>query len=146
MYYEIATEPRPEHSMNIFTYGSLMYAEIWNKVVRGKHCRENATVSGFAVRKVRGESYPGMIRSCPGSNVRGVVYFDVSEGDLALLDRFEGEYYERITTACFLSFGRKREAGAYLFRAEFRHMLERVEWSPSCFGAAEIRKMLVELD
>ena len=81
-------------SHHIFTYGSLMFAEVWQRVVRGSYRSAPATIVDHARYALRGETYPGMIAEA-GGTVLGVLYFAVDAQDLALLDAFEGTEYRR---------------------------------------------------
>jgi gamma-glutamylcyclotransferase (GGCT)/AIG2-like uncharacterized protein YtfP len=120
--------------MNIFTYGSLMYIRVWEKVVRGRYDSAEATVCGFARKKVIGESYPGLIRASEDSTVTGLLYYDVSDPDLGLLDNFEGEYYERIEIPCILPGGSVRPANTFLFKRAYSHLLDNDDWNPLEFN------------
>ncbi|GGI55265.1 gamma-glutamylcyclotransferase family protein [Oxalicibacterium solurbis] len=80
--------------MHVFTYGSLMFPAVWRRVVRGSHRALPAVLEGYARHAVRGELYPGVVHR-PGASVEGVLYLDVSEAELAVLDDFEGSEYRR---------------------------------------------------
>ncbi|MGZ5781655.1 MAG: gamma-glutamylcyclotransferase family protein, partial [Burkholderiaceae bacterium] len=69
-------------SHHIFTYGSLMFPQVWQRVVRGQYHSANAIVSGYARYTIVGETYPAIIEQA-GATVHGVVYFDVDEQDVA---------------------------------------------------------------
>lgn len=99
---------------NVFTYGSLMFEQIWTRVVRGRYRAMPAIATDHARFAVRDETYPAMIAR-PGSQVAGVVYFDVEDGDVAALDRFEGEDYRRCAIQLTLADGRPLVAETYLY-------------------------------
>ena len=77
--------------MNLFTYGSLMYPQVWSRVMNGAHSHQRAVVRGCARRQLPGEVYPAMIADEPDSIVEGVLYADVTEAEIARLDKFENE-------------------------------------------------------
>ncbi|WP_440904158.1 gamma-glutamylcyclotransferase family protein [Catenovulum sp. SX2] len=79
---------------NIFTYGSLMYEPVWQKLVRGHYKKVPAQLDKFKRVKVKQASYPVIIEDADHS-VNGMVYFDVTPEDVQLLDIFEGDYYQR---------------------------------------------------
>lgn len=81
--------------MNLFTYGSLMFPEIWLRVAGRVFSHHPARVHDYAAYKVRGEVYPGLA-ACPGAVTSGVVYMGLDKATLARLDAFEGSYYERL--------------------------------------------------
>lgn len=116
--------------MHIFTYGSLMFPEVWQCVVRGHYCFVSAAVDGYARFAVAGETYPGMVART-GAAVSGVLYFDVDERDIAALDTFEGEDYRRETVRVVLDDGSSAEAGAYLYLLP-QKLLES-PWDPERF-------------
>lgn len=80
---------------HVFTYGSLMYPEVWSRVVAGRYAPEPAVIEGFRRHAIAGEHYPGVVREAGGS-VQGVLWRDVDDDDLARLDAFEGPDYDRI--------------------------------------------------
>lgn len=83
---------------NVFTYGSLMFAPVWNRVVAGSYRSAPARARGYRRFAVRGASYPAVLPDAPAA-VIGRVYFDVAGDDLARLDAFEGDEYRRDTIA-----------------------------------------------
>lgn len=80
--------------MNVFTYGSLMYPQVWDRVVRGRYRSATARLAGFRRRALIGASYPAAIPD-PAALIRGRLYFDVSPDDLVRLDAFEADEYRR---------------------------------------------------
>jgi gamma-glutamylcyclotransferase (GGCT)/AIG2-like uncharacterized protein YtfP len=128
--------------VNIFTYGSLMYLPVWERVVTGKYDSAKAAVSGFARKKVTGETYPGLVRATGDRTVAGVIYFGVSDEDVALLDVFEGEHYKRIEVKCATADGALYEAEVYLFLKEFAYLMDAEEWSQSDFEAGGMQRFL----
>jgi gamma-glutamylcyclotransferase (GGCT)/AIG2-like uncharacterized protein YtfP len=78
--------------VNIFTYGTLMFEEIWSQVTAGEYDRIPAILSGYDRKLARGEVYPVLYPSTDISLVEGFVYIGVTDVDLGKLDAFEGEY------------------------------------------------------
>ncbi|KIF80124.1 gamma-glutamylcyclotransferase family protein [Noviherbaspirillum autotrophicum] len=99
---------------HVFTYGSLMFAPVWQRVVRGQYRAQPARLAGFARFAIAGETYPGMVAQA-GAAVDGVLYRDVDERDLAGLDAFEGEDYRRITVRVAPDAAATLEAQTYLY-------------------------------
>jgi gamma-glutamylcyclotransferase (GGCT)/AIG2-like uncharacterized protein YtfP len=89
-----------KHHTHLFTYGSLMFAPVWSRVAKRLYRNSEETIQGFARYQVIGEEYPAVIPepTRPQLQLSGRVYWDVDANDLASLDRFEGEDYERINT------------------------------------------------
>ncbi|MFC7288655.1 gamma-glutamylcyclotransferase family protein [Herminiimonas glaciei] len=116
--------------MHIFTYGSLMFPEIWQRVVRGNYRSATATLPGFARYALADDTYPGMVAQAEAS-VEGVLYYDVAPQDLAALDAFEGNEYRRETVNVVIESGETTIACTYIFLAEQR--LSGLPWEPQAF-------------
>lgn len=118
--------------MHVFTYGSLMFDEVWSRLVAGSYTHVEATAHGYARFGVRDQTYPGAIHHS-GASLEGVVYFDVDPADLARIDRFEGEDYRRVEVDLFCADGRRVLAAMYLFLPAER--LDDTPWRPETFAA-----------
>jgi len=114
----------------VFTYGSLMFAPVWQRVVTGEYRSAPAAVDHHARFAVIDETYPGMVPRT-GKSVRGLVYFDVEPDDLAALDRFEGADYRRIAVDAKLDTGELVRAQAYLYLLPAQ--LSGLPWQPGRF-------------
>jgi gamma-glutamylcyclotransferase (GGCT)/AIG2-like uncharacterized protein YtfP len=79
---------------NVFTYGSLMFPEVWNRVVRGAYASCPARLDAYRRHALLDVSYPAIVAE-EGASVDGVLYLDVDAADLARLDAFEGAEYRR---------------------------------------------------
>ncbi|HYD78527.1 MAG TPA: gamma-glutamylcyclotransferase family protein [Paucimonas sp.] len=116
--------------MNVFTYGSLMFPEVWRRVVRGDYRSGAGIVADCRRYAIERETYPGMVREA-GAGVVGIVYFDVAADDLAALDVFEGADYRRETVAVRLENGAIVPAETYFYLATAR--LLDTPWDPDAF-------------
>ncbi|MES2708830.1 MAG: gamma-glutamylcyclotransferase family protein [Verrucomicrobiota bacterium] len=81
--------------MNVFTYGSLMFPEVWRRVTGGTVPGHPARLAGYEARALRGVTYPVLVAIMPESVTEGVVYRGVDAAALARLDLFEGNFYVR---------------------------------------------------
>ena len=115
--------------MHVFTYGTLMFPEVWNAVVGRSYASVDGTLHGFAIYTVRDAVFPGIITAHESDAVRGVVYLDVENVSLARLDRFEDDFYRRETLSIDCSDGHERSADAYVVPAENRAILSEQAWS-----------------
>ena len=106
-------------SKNVFTYGSLMFPEVWTRVVVGDYRSVRARLEGHARFEVRDQSYPGMVAQA-GSSVEGVLYLDVGDADFARLDHFEGDDYARASIEVACEDGIARAAETYVYRLRDR--------------------------
>ena len=119
-----------QYTMHIFTYGSLMFPQIWRRVVRGSYRPAPATAHDFIRLALADDTYPGMVARA-GEQVDGVLYCDVDAQDVAALDAFEGCEYERSEIAVKMPAGEIVIAGTYIFLA--RQRLSAVSWEPQAF-------------
>jgi gamma-glutamylcyclotransferase (GGCT)/AIG2-like uncharacterized protein YtfP len=112
-------------TVNVFTYGSLMFAPVWDKVCVGRYATRKITLRDFQRYCIKGESYPAVI-PLPGASVEGMLYLDVTQADQLRLNQFEGnEYVLRHHQIDGLSIA------FYEYVALSR--IERRDWSPSEF-------------
>jgi gamma-glutamylcyclotransferase (GGCT)/AIG2-like uncharacterized protein YtfP len=118
--------------MNLFTYGSLMFPDVWHRVTGASFPTRPATLDDFAAWCVRGETYPGLAPA-PGETTRGLLYLDVTPEAAARLDAFEGPFYERIRVEPQLPDGTRVPAFAYVVAPAHRHDLEPVRWDADAF-------------
>lgn len=116
--------------MHVFTYGSLMFPEVWRRVVRGEYRSLTARLDGHARFAIEGETYPGMVAR-DGAWVEGMLYFDVSPADIGALDAFEGSEYRRDTVDVVLASGERVEAGTYIYLLPQK--LSGSPWLPEAF-------------
>lgn len=84
---------------HVFTYGSLMFAPVWGRVVIGQYESSPATIHGFRRFSVIGKEHPGLVIQKGAPPMLGRVYFNVSDEDIARLDQFETERYLRVSVA-----------------------------------------------
>ena len=118
-------------SWNIFTYGSLMFAEVWTRVVAADYRSVRARLEGHARFEVRDQTYPGMVPDA-NSQVAGVLYLDVDDADLARLDHFEGDDYVRSVLEVICEDGTARAAETYVYRRP--DCLLKTSWQPEAFA------------
>lgn len=121
-------------SVNCFTYGTLMCAEIMSAVRGRKLSGEPATLVGFSRHAVRDADYPG-IRPAAGARVEGVLYRDLDTPALRRLDAFEGEQYQRETVEVILPDGHRLSADTYVIKPEHLSILLPEDWDFDAFLA-----------
>lgn len=133
-------------AVHVFTYGSLMFDQIWSKVVGGVYEKSSATLYGYKRRKIRGAIYPALIPGTDADSVDGTIYLNVSRSDTEILDEFEGEYYRQEMAECELSDGSSIIASVYVFKERYRNLIEDEEWDPAWFSEAAIDLFLTEYE
>ncbi len=121
--------------MHVFTYGTLMFPEVWQAVVGRPFVTTNGHTAGFRIFRVRDALYPGIFAAAATDAVQGVVYLDVDSTSLARLDRFEDDFYQRQTVVVTCDDGRQLEAQAYIVPDERRSVLTTEPWSGDGFVA-----------
>ncbi|MBI1892120.1 MAG: gamma-glutamylcyclotransferase [Burkholderiales bacterium] len=120
---------------HIFTYGSLMFAEVWRRVVASSYRSAKGKILDHARYAVMHETYPGLVVQ-KGASVEGIVYFDVQAADIAALDNFEGPDYFRRTVTVQLQ-NAQIEADTYIYGKQ--PGLSDMPWDPQAF---EIERFL----
>jgi gamma-glutamylcyclotransferase (GGCT)/AIG2-like uncharacterized protein YtfP len=111
----------------LFAYGTLQASDVM-KTVTGETLRGVAgCLPGYARYSVRDTEYPGITAS-PNHETPGILYSNISEEKFQILDRFEGEYYERQIVKIELSEGSSTNAWAYVFRDEYKYLLSDELW------------------
>ncbi|MCX5643505.1 MAG: gamma-glutamylcyclotransferase [Phycisphaerae bacterium] len=120
--------------MNLFTYGSLMFDEVWSRLARCDYLKRPGRLHGFTRRRVHDDVYPVILKSSNGVCVDGVVYFGVGDEDLRRLDVFKGPAYDRQTHAVVVEGGEKRPAEVYVLNEDFSHLVTACKWDPQWFA------------
>jgi gamma-glutamylcyclotransferase (GGCT)/AIG2-like uncharacterized protein YtfP len=122
--------------MNVFTYGTLMFPEVWRAVAGREFPNVGGTAGGYAVYRVERAQFPGIVAAGGDESVRGVVYLDVDDVALARLDRFEDDFYERQALWIDCDDGQRRAAETYVVPPQNRSVLTDEVWNGDDFVAA----------
>jgi gamma-glutamylcyclotransferase (GGCT)/AIG2-like uncharacterized protein YtfP len=122
--------------MHVFTYGTLMFPEVWQAVVGREFATVQATASGYAIFRVRDAVFPGIIAAGERDTVRGVVYLEVDPASIARLDLFEDDFYRRESLWLTCADGERRAAEAYVVPVENRRVLTNETWQADRFVAS----------
>jgi len=128
--------------MHVFTYGSLMFPEVWTRVVQGDYESIQGTLHGFRRRCLKQETYPVAFEGAPSERVLGQVYFDIDEEDMRRLDLFEGEYYARKEEDIVLENGKIVRASVYVLKSDFYQLVEDNPWDVEQFKLAGMQRFL----
>ena len=143
-------------SVALFTYGSLMFSEVWQKVTNLDTVPVPGRLHEHVRCQVAGEDYPAVLERS-GAAVDGALYTGLSPRSMALLDRFEGPDYERVPVTVVLSdkaradpvvfapahwplAGREVAAYVYLFRGDGAR--DGHDWSVSDFKLAGMARFI----
>lgn len=123
-------------AMHVFTYGTLVFPEVWRSVVGRSFATVNGEAAGFQLFRVQGAVFPGISAASDADSVPGVVYLDVDSESIARLDRFEGDFYERRSIAVDGADGQRRMAEAYVVPDANRSLLTSEPWTRESFVAS----------
>lgn len=126
--------------MNIFVYGSLMYDEVWSRVVKGVYDKHRALLNGWQRFAIKGKDYPAAVTG--QGYIEGIVCLNITEYDLQRLDKFEGYEYKRQTCTVVAEKGRKINAFVYKFRDEYSHLLCSYDWDADRFETVGLKQFL----
>ena len=122
--------------MHVFTYGTLMFPEVWQTVVGRSFETVAGTAVGFKIYRVCDAVFPGITVGGGTDGVEGVVYLDVDAASVARLDRFEDDFYVRQALSIDCSDGRQRTAEAYVVPPANLHVLTDERWDRESFVAS----------
>ena len=129
----------PTETLNLFTYGSLMYPQVWQRVVRGSYTSSEAKIHGFRRLRLRDELYPVLVVAKGAPPLLGRIYYQVSATDVKRLDDFETNAYVRVTISATVN-GIAIPAHGYAGR----HSAEVInqDWDPANFEQFGMRRFL----
>ncbi|MFL6137611.1 MAG: gamma-glutamylcyclotransferase family protein [Frankiaceae bacterium] len=77
----------------LFVYGTLTVDEVLRALIGRVPARRPGAVAGWRAAALRGHPFPGLVPA--DGEARGFVLTDLADGELDLLDAFEGPAYER---------------------------------------------------
>lgn len=124
--------------MNLFVYGSLQFADVWYVVTGTRPRTEPAHLQDHCVRRVRGASYPALVRRA-GDVASGRLVRGVSRRALRRLDAFEGASYARRRVVVGTAHGRAA-ACVYAWHPAARARLSDSGWDAAAFDLYHRRR------
>lgn len=98
--------------MDLFTYGSLMFPAVWERVTGLTGPGIPARLADYAARRVQGRPYPALVPAA-GETTRGRLYQNLAPDIMVQLDTFEGEFYERVEVILHLAHSMTTVAWVY---------------------------------
>ncbi len=87
---------------------------------------------GFAIYRVKGAAYPGVIHS-PGNETPGMLYSGIHNEQLRALDLFEGDLYERRYSNIITADANSHNAWVYLISESRKTQLTTEPWHLKSF-------------
>jgi gamma-glutamylcyclotransferase (GGCT)/AIG2-like uncharacterized protein YtfP len=109
-----------------------MFDPVWFAVVTGQYSSRRVRVDGWQRYVIPGEDYPGAVVSA-GSSMEAILWEGVDAEDLARLDAFEGDQYERVPVIIGPA---ARPAWIYAWRGA--RPLASTLWDPDVFAQREV--------
>jgi gamma-glutamylcyclotransferase (GGCT)/AIG2-like uncharacterized protein YtfP len=131
--------------MNLFAYGTLMFPEVWERVVGRPFVAERATISGFAVRRVVDDVYPVLVHADKCSGVVGLVFRNIDHDTLARLDAYESDFYQRLEVIATLSNSESLACQAYVLPEHNRDAASAEAWNADEFAVHSLARYLQRL-
>ena len=128
--------------MHLFTYGSLMFPQVWSVVVRGDYKKQSARLHGHQRRSIKGETYPAAIVALAADYIDGQLYLNINDEDMQRLDQFEGNDYEKIKAPVTLADNSRVMATVYLYC--HHEKLAAQEWDVQWFEREGIKTFLAQ--
>lgn len=131
--------------MNVFTYGSLIFPEVWAKVtgLPGPGTSLPATLADHAARRIRGQTYPALVEAMGGSTM-GILYQNVPGDALLRLDAFEGDFYHRVRVGVVIADGSSISAWVYRASRQDDPDILPEAWQADCFERDDLHRFLTE--
>lgn len=128
--------------MHLFTYGTLTFPEVWDRISIGMFPSRPAILRGYSMFRVKDAVYPGIIRSDAVSEVHGVLYDDLDEDTLFELDTYESSFYDRLPVKVMVAEGAEVECHAYIVPDSRKDLLTDERWDKEWFRAHELQRYL----
>jgi gamma-glutamylcyclotransferase (GGCT)/AIG2-like uncharacterized protein YtfP len=128
--------------MHLFTYGTLMFPEVWQRISIGSFSSQPAVLHGYSMYRVKDVVYPGIIRCETDSEVHGLLYNDLDEETLFELDTYESSFYERLPVRAITASGEELDCYAYVVPTSRRDLLTSEPWDAEWFRSHELDRYL----
>jgi ABC-type amino acid transport substrate-binding protein/gamma-glutamylcyclotransferase (GGCT)/AIG2-like uncharacterized protein YtfP len=138
--FENPDRPAVSGIVNLFVYGSLMYEQVWRRLVSGEFACKAAHLSGYRRRKIKDEDYPGLVRGI--GTVHGIVWLGLDEQTLRRIDEFEASCYRRISGVVIDDAGAELLAEFFVVKESDRSILEEADWDPQEFESSGLSHFL----
>jgi gamma-glutamylcyclotransferase (GGCT)/AIG2-like uncharacterized protein YtfP len=119
--------------MHLFAYGTLMFPEVWRRVVGRDFRTQRATVNGYVALRATGQLFPVLVPADVEETLAGLVYFDLDDSVFAMLDEFESDLYDRSSVDVVLEDGRTLACQAYVLPERNRQFASSQRWDSVWF-------------
>ncbi|MBQ27062.1 MAG: hypothetical protein CMH81_02830 [Nitrospiraceae bacterium] len=116
----------------IFSYGTLAIPHVMDALTGSIPPTVPAHVTSYASFLLKGKPYPGMCRR-EGVVTSGLLYLNVDEKSLRVIDAFEDDIYVRESIGVMMESGALTNAWAYLVLEEYEERLGVECWDQDVF-------------
>ena len=130
--------------VNLFVYGSLMFPEILEQLLQRRPALIEAELPGYRRGRLHGKCYPG-ITACQDQSVNGMLLQGLRPRELAILDAFEDQLYQRTNVSVIDSDGRRVQAEAYCVAERYRRQLTLHDWDVDRFIAHDMAGFIARI-
>jgi len=102
---------------NVFTYGSLMFDDIMQNLLGKPATKIPAVLQGWMRHALKDRTYPGAVPATdPNAKIDGILWLSLTDQDLAILDRFEGNEYDKLQVEVLSAAGQTYPALLYAWK------------------------------
>ena len=130
-------------ALSVFTYGTLQLPAVM-QAVTGKDLKPvAATLTGYQRFKFKEKTYPGLIKN-EACSTEGMLYKEIDEQTLEILDQFEDIMYERCLFDIQVG-DQIEKAFVYVTRDEYRNRLSEKEWDLGEFKRKYLKHYLRDI-
>lgn len=127
--------------VNFFAYGTLQIPEVFRAVTGRRIGARPALLDGYARYRLTGLHYPGLIAQA-GARTEGVLFRGLGAREMARLDRFEDDFYQRLTLPVTTGEAEVVHAEVYVIRAEWPGLIDARPWSLEAFRRDHLRAFM----
>ena len=128
----------------VFAYGTLLLPQIMQAVIGRRSSGCSATLPGYARFLMRGECFPAIVPDAR-RETRGLLFDDITRGELTRLDAYEGDMYAQVRVEVGLDAGERADALTYVLLPEHRDQLTAELWDRERFAAEQAAAFLESL-
>lgn len=129
-------------SHDLFCYGTLQFNAVIQQLLGRIPESAPASLANFATFSVKSQTYPGLAEQ-PGASTTGRIYRTITDEELQILDRFEGqEYFRAKLTLLNQQTKQKETVYTYYYRMDLLHQLELTYWCPQQFQKQHLSAFL----
>ncbi|TGD76208.1 gamma-glutamylcyclotransferase [Mangrovimicrobium sediminis] len=129
---------------DIFVYGTLLNDEVLSILFDQPLSKVGARLPGYRRVTVSGQMFPA-IRPDGNSSVEGALLTGLDQCAIALLDEYEGRFYQRESVLVYLECGTARHCQAYVFRPSYYDFLSDEAWCNERFREHHMGQYLARL-